>query len=545
MPAPAVTPAETPKQSPPQYKILSRPTSSGGVSSQTNLDLSEFETPREQSKSNPPLNSFGAEVSRMALPENTASANSKPESILSMVSSGYREAGVSASKGANKSAAPKPNSRNRATTSTPKAKKLNAPRSNSQPKLQTPVRKNVTPSQAYAGPTFHASPAASSLPIPKFFSKSVPEPQKPSSLNAMKMRDVNGTPLYQANESPTLRKSKVADENQAKRELPLDSFFQADREGKLSNWKEDDMIAQAEDQGSTLASSAGFTITPSSSLSSVGRPAYHTRHTTNGSVGGMFPLEIDDSISPPLKNELSPTARDFSPQPRTRPSVTSRPNTAPANVATQLALDEQQRKAKSLELKKLLLSPVPQHPLSTNTQSPTNLSVDGATRVSSLIRSASGPSKLDLGCGTSYVNQDQKPCLSSQSLRYSSATVSPSNGSPRPRPNSYSLRKQVVIPNSSKYFNLPELPTSLPPTPAPPRSYNSYDSSEFLNQRNHSYKSTISPAASAQVSQGPFQGIEQKALQDPDQARLIEDYLRRVVLKLDILGGDSATAVHS
>lgn len=540
--AAAITPTGTPKKGPSQYKILSRPTSSGGVSSRTNLDLSEFETPRGQSGSNPSSNSLCAELPRMAFPENIASAISSPEMTPSMVSSIHGEADVSASKSIRKTAAPKSNSRNRATTSTPKAKKINAPRSISQPKSQTPIKKNVTPSQAYAGPTFHASPAASSLPIPKFFSKSVPESQKTSSLNAMKMRDVNGTPSYQVNESPTLRKSKLVKVNQTKRELPLDFFSRVDQEGKLPDWKEDDDIAQSEDQGSTLASSAGYAVTPSSSLSSAGRPTHHTRHTTNGSVGGMFPLEIDDSISPPSK-ELSPTARAFSPQPRTRPLVTSRPNTAPANVITQLTLDEQRRKAKSLELKKLLLSPVPQHALSTDAQTPTSLSVDGATPMSSVIRDSSGPSIPDLECGTSFVNQNQKPFTKSQSLRFQ--TVSPSNGSPGPRPNSYSLRKQVVVPNSSKYFNLPELPTSLPPTPAPSGPHNFFNSSESLHQHNNSHKSTISPAASPQVHRGSFQGIEQKALQDPDQARLIEDYLRRVVLKLDILGGDSATAVHS
>lgn len=43
------------------------------------------------------------------------------------------------------------------------------------PKLPTPSRSSATPSQAYAGPLFHASPAASALPIPKWFSKTVNE----------------------------------------------------------------------------------------------------------------------------------------------------------------------------------------------------------------------------------------------------------------------------------------------------------------------------------------------------------------------------------
>ncbi|KAL9132636.1 MAG: hypothetical protein Q9175_006193, partial [Cornicularia normoerica] len=49
----------------------------------------------------------------------------------------------------------------------------------------TPGRPNVTPVKAYAGPTFHASPAASSLPIPKFLSRSVPNVDKTLSLDSM------------------------------------------------------------------------------------------------------------------------------------------------------------------------------------------------------------------------------------------------------------------------------------------------------------------------------------------------------------------------
>lgn len=53
---------------------------------------------------------------------------------------------------------------------------IETPRRN--PKLQTPSRPTATPSQAYAGPLFHASPAASALPIPKWYSKTVNERKK-------------------------------------------------------------------------------------------------------------------------------------------------------------------------------------------------------------------------------------------------------------------------------------------------------------------------------------------------------------------------------
>ena len=48
------------------------------------------------------------------------------------------------------------------------------------PNTFTPGRDSGTPSRAYAGPTFHASPAASSLPMPKLFSRSLPNVNKPA-----------------------------------------------------------------------------------------------------------------------------------------------------------------------------------------------------------------------------------------------------------------------------------------------------------------------------------------------------------------------------
>ena len=82
--------------------------------------------------------------------------------------------------------------------------------------------------QAYAGPTFHASPAPSSLPVPKFFSKSVPNVDQQS----LEARIAGEKTAEKASSSP---ESDVASPNppsRAAQQSPLDIFFQADRAEK-------------------------------------------------------------------------------------------------------------------------------------------------------------------------------------------------------------------------------------------------------------------------------------------------------------------------
>jgi hypothetical protein len=79
-----------------------------------------------------------------------------------------------------------------------------------------------TPSTAaYAGPTFHASPAPSTLPIPSFYSKSVPE--------SPGLKSLKGASLL---ESPTPVPAAIVNMQSKREESPLDFFFKADREEK-------------------------------------------------------------------------------------------------------------------------------------------------------------------------------------------------------------------------------------------------------------------------------------------------------------------------
>lgn len=78
--------------------------------------------------------------------------------------------------------------------------------------------------QAYAGPTFQASPAASALPVPKFFSKSVPNISGQPSLQGRLAGEK--TPEEQISSPEADRVSPVP---LRQTQSPLDLFFKADR----------------------------------------------------------------------------------------------------------------------------------------------------------------------------------------------------------------------------------------------------------------------------------------------------------------------------
>lgn len=99
--------------------------------------------------------------------------------------------------------------------------------------VQSPPPASTPMKQAYAGPTFHASPAASSLPKPKFFSKSVPSATPASSLQARLDADPNKeqsqTPSPESEDvlEPALPRPQQAPN--AREDSPLDLFFNAHR----------------------------------------------------------------------------------------------------------------------------------------------------------------------------------------------------------------------------------------------------------------------------------------------------------------------------
>ncbi|RDL35166.1 uncharacterized protein BP5553_07097 [Venustampulla echinocandica] len=150
-----------------------------------------------------------------------------------------------------------------------------------------------TPSNAvYAGATFHASPAPSALPIPSFYSKSVPESPGIKALKAAKEAD-----LAQPRSSRTPPAAPSSGRRFQREESPLDLFFKADREEK----------ARAQSAGSAHIAgdpSGPFQPPPRSALDAQTPPAQtnpnHARkgHASKPSGSGIFAMDLDGPYNP-------------------------------------------------------------------------------------------------------------------------------------------------------------------------------------------------------------------------------------------------------
>jgi hypothetical protein len=209
---------------------------------------------------------------------------------------------------------------------------------------------NTPSTAAYAGPTFHASPAPSALPMPSFFSKSVPESPGMKSSRSLK----EGSPSSNLS-TPLL----VAPSTQVQREeSPLDIFFKADREEK----------ARARSASSTQASAATTgpfqpPLESPRSSRTPGTPECHkrsrARHTSKASVSGMFTMELEG------ENSRTPIGPAFSTPYPERISAARSP-IQPSRPHEQSSLDSQQALDRSEALKAYLFSNHPRPSLPTS-----------------------------------------------------------------------------------------------------------------------------------------------------------------------------------
>lgn len=136
---------------------------------------------------------------------------------------------------------------------------------------------------AYAGPTFHASPAPSALPIPSFFSK--PAPESPS----LKASDTDvDQSSSSSGDSPPLLAQKLATEHR-REESPLDIFFNADRKEKE---RARNAQAQREMPQSSQRAQSGEMVTPVQ-----GRCRLPLQ--TGGSGSRMFSMEMEGTPGKP------------------------------------------------------------------------------------------------------------------------------------------------------------------------------------------------------------------------------------------------------
>lgn len=156
--------------------------------------------------------------------------------------------------------------------------------------IQTPLA-----AQAYAGPTFHASPAPSALPMPSFYSKSVPESPAFRAGNAIKEPDSSAD-----ESSQTPSSAQIFSDLSHREESPLDLFFKADKREKAEK-------IRARSTNSNATGSVGPFNPPLASPGDTRTPRqpnsqYRNKNmpTSRGSASSMFSMELDGSNSPGL-----------------------------------------------------------------------------------------------------------------------------------------------------------------------------------------------------------------------------------------------------
>jgi hypothetical protein len=167
------------------------------------------------------------------------------------------------------------------------------PLTGTQPGNMTSSAKPIaTPSTAaYAGPTFHASPAPSALPIPSFYSKSVPD--SPGIKTVKTLREVSQS----SNSGSSTPPAPVPNNLFRREESPLDFIFKADREEKAR--------ARSASSTQTAATASGPfqppTLSPRNSQTPPA-PTSQTRarvgHTPKSPTSSMFAMELDGPNSP-------------------------------------------------------------------------------------------------------------------------------------------------------------------------------------------------------------------------------------------------------
>lgn len=202
----------------------------------------------------------------------------------------------------------------------------NMARANGHPPRHTSVGGNMLPAtpskeQHYAGPTFQASPAPSSLPVPKFFSKSVPNIAAKQSLEARMAGE--RTPDTESS-SP---EPDVVSPSRASQQSPLDLLFKADKAEKEEKRRSSSMLS----------------------------PEMAARQPSSANRG-----DFQDLFQRPAKNTFLQEMDGDMPSPRSvpqsgRPPLAQRASSSP-RIQTTGSSSESEREAYTKSLKDLLFN---------------------------------------------------------------------------------------------------------------------------------------------------------------------------------------------
>ncbi|EOA89284.1 uncharacterized protein SETTUDRAFT_147665 [Exserohilum turcica Et28A] len=162
-----------------------------------------------------------------------------------------------------------------------------------------PINPSATPVKiqaAYAGPTFHASPAPSALPIPKFLSRSVPAKTRVGPPTPPP-EDSSDSGSLSPSASPS--RAPVA-APPCHQQSPLDLLFRADAAERASN-----------QHGAPPQHNPFISSNPARS--------HHLKHDSYHSLSSIFPIELDGEskhahMSPPPASQRSLTDPNGVPQ---------------------------------------------------------------------------------------------------------------------------------------------------------------------------------------------------------------------------------------
>ncbi|KAL1886380.1 hypothetical protein Plec18167_000310 [Paecilomyces lecythidis] len=379
----------------------------------------------------------------------------------------------------------------------------------SQPSVVSPSQLKDSPH--YAGPTFHASPAPSALPMPSFFSKSVPD----SDLAPPLELDDDSPELDHVTEStPSKPKPRNLCSDEGRESSPLDFLFKA--------------AVEARERSQRSPEAYKGQSSPHNSYSK----AYPAQRTPDASSGGIFPLELDGSDS-----QSMPIGPSFATPYRERMNALRSGDSSSQSSAD---LDEAQRRAKTQALKNLLLNPRPQRPASASpfVRAQPN-APNGQANLSP--NTHGGPLRTTSGPPTpvSFSNYDP----SKTNTRYGSPNgvqyqyIPPlSSSAQKPRASSSALRREVTPPRTADPVILP---SGASPSPA------TSNKAGYFNNRGspyaYGYGSPTAPrvVSSRDAPSNPSANGSAKA-----DTKRMEDDLRRI-LKLDMTNGLHSNEVQS
>jgi len=332
---------------------------------------------------------------------------------------------------------------------------------------------------AHAGATFQQSPAASALPLPSFYSKSMPATDLlPTQLNGY--ATVNSQAASnRVDDSPSMRET-----------TPCDFLFEAARQ------------ARATPRGDTPAARGGNLSAPN------GSPAPRSPGTREGD--SMFPFELDGasaagedggSFATPYKERIEAVKSIRS---------TSSPGKA---------MDENHRKAKTEALKKLLMKSSANEN-NMKSASDMNNPFNARAPAQQVSYPAQGPSLGRRPSGsTATYTQEQSGYNPSPMLQQMPYHYPPAHMQTPKRPNSSRLRNVYGAQSEPEYAELSSDSAVTPPISTPRK--------QTLQRAQQYSTGPISPPYPMQQQQ------QMPAHRAKPSAQQLEDDLRRV-LKLDL-----------